>query len=137
MAAPTIRAVLTAIETQLETIPGLRATNYAPGQITPPQAIIMAPPIPSYQQGLGGRRPILEVSVTVLVATGLERISQLQLADYADPDSDTSIAAAIATDPTLGGVVGQCQVRSFEPLGSEDVGLLGYWGGRWTLRITT
>ena len=136
MAAPTIRAVLTAIETQLATIPGLRVADYAPGQITPPQAVILAPPI-NYLVGLGGRRPILDVQVTVLVSAALDRVGQLALADYADPDGPQSIAATIATDPTLGGVVGQAQVTTFEPLGSEDVGLLGYFGGRWVIRITT
>ena len=136
MTAPTIRAVLTAIETQLATIPGLKTSDYAPGQITPPQAIILAPPI-NYLVGYGDRRPILEVQVTVLVSAALDRVGQLALADYADPDSATSIPKAIAADPRLGGVVGQCQVTSFEPLGSEDVGLLGYFGGRFTLRITT
>lgn len=137
MAAPTIRAVLTAIETQLATIPGLRTSDYAPGQITPPQALILAPPITSYHVGYGDRRPILEVQVTVLVSAALDRIGQLQLADYADPDSATSIPKAIANNPTLDGVVGQCQVTSFEPLGSEDVGLLGYFGGRFTCRVVT
>jgi hypothetical protein len=136
MAAPTIRAVLGAIETRLATIPGLRTSDYAPGQITPPQAIILAPPI-SYLVGYGTRRPILEVSVTVLVSAALDRVGQLALADYADPDGPLSIPATIAADPTLGGVVGQAQVTSFEPLGSEDVGLLGYFGGRWNVRITT
>ena len=136
MAAPTIRAVLGAIEQRLGTIDGLRTSDYAPGQIQPPQAIVLAPPI-NYLVGLGARRPILEVQVTVLVSAALDRVGQLALADYADPDGPRSIAATIAADPTLGGVVGQAQVTTFEPLGSEDVGLLGYYGGRWTIRITT
>ncbi|HEY5990546.1 MAG TPA: hypothetical protein VIV12_29765 [Streptosporangiaceae bacterium] len=137
MAAPTLRAILAAIETQLLTIPGLRAADYAPGQITPPQAICLCPPVASYQVGLGDRRPILQPQIIVLVSAVLDRVGQLQLADYADPDSPTSIPKAIAANPTLGGVVGQCQVLSYDPLTSEDVGLLGYWGGRFTLRCTT
>jgi hypothetical protein len=137
MAAPTLRQILTAIETQLGTIDGLHTADYAPGQIQPPQAIVMCPPIPKYIEGYGGRRPFLDVPVTVLVSAALDRVGQLALADYADPDSPTSIPAAIAADERLGGVVGQAQVTSFEPLGAEDVGLLGYYGGRFTLRITT
>lgn len=137
MAAPTIRAVLTAIEGQLATIDGLHTSDYAPGQIQPPHALVLAPPISSYFVGYGDRRPILEVSVTVLVSAALDRVGQLALADYADPDSATSIPKAIAANPTLGGVVNQCQVTSFEPLGSEDVGLLGYYGGRFVLRTVT
>jgi hypothetical protein len=137
MAAPTIRQILTAIETRLQTIEGLRVANYAPGQINPPQALVLAPPIPAYLLGLGDRRPVLEPTITVLVSAAVDRVGQLALADYADPDSTTSIPAAIAADPSLGKVVGQCQVVSFEPLGAEDVGLLGYWGGRFTCRVTT
>jgi hypothetical protein len=135
MAAPTIQAILTAIATRLT--PVIRATDYAPGQINPPQAIIRCPPIPSYYTGMGDRRPILEVSVTVLVSPALDWASQLALAGYADPDSPTSIPKAIATDQTLGGVVGQCMVTSFEPVDNEDVGSLGYFGGRFVLRVTT
>src|SRR6266508_3330148 len=137
MAAPTIRAILQAIETQLRTIPGLRVADYAPGQIQPPQALVLTPPIPQYLVGYGARRPILEVTVTVLVSDALDRVGQLALADYADPDSPTSIPKTIAANPTLGGVVGQCQVTSFEPLGYEEVGTLGYYGGKFTLRTTT
>ncbi len=137
MAAPTIRQILTAIETQLRTIPGLRVADYAPGQIQPPPALVLTPPIPQYLVGYGDRRPILEVPVTVLVSDALDRVGQLALADYADPDSPTSIPKTIAANPTLAGVVGQCQVTSFEPLGAEDVGALGYFGGRFTLRTTT
>jgi len=136
MAAPTIRQILTAIEAQLATIPRLRTSDYAPGQIQPPHALVLCPPIPNYYTGLD-RRPILEVSVTVLVSDALDRVKQLELADYADPDSPTSIPKAIAANERLGGVVGQCQVTSFEPLGSEDVGLLGYYGGRFVLKVTT
>src|SRR6266545_3371012 len=110
MAAPTIRAILQAIETQLRTIPGLRVADYAPGQIQPPQALVLTPPIPQYLVGYGDRRPILEVPVTVLVSDALDRVGQLSLADYADPDSPTSIPKAIAANPTLSGVVGQAQV---------------------------
>ena len=136
MAAPTVREIVAAIKTQLVTIQGLNVTDYAPGQITPPAAVVMVPPI-TYLIGLGARRPILDVPVVVLVSATLDRVGQLALADYADPDGDKSIAATIATDPTLGGVVGQAQVTTFEPLGSEDVGLLGYFGGRFSLRVTT
>lgn len=135
MTAPSIQAILTAIATQLK--PVIRATDYAAGQINPPQALVMAPPVASYQVGYGDRRPILEVPVTVLVSSALDWAGQLALAGYADPDSPTSIPKAIATDPTLGGVVNQCMVTSFDPLGAEDVGFLGYFGGRFTLRITT
>jgi hypothetical protein len=138
MAAPTIRAILVAIQQRLLTIPNLRATEYIPGQVNPPQAIVMAPPISSYQVGYGDRRPILQwPAITILVSATVDWAGQLALADYADPDSPTSIPKAIAGDPTLGGVVNQCQVISFDPLTYEEVGVLEYFGGKFTCRITT
>jgi hypothetical protein len=136
MATPTIRAVVEAIAAQL-VAGGLHATPYAPDQVVPPQAIVMVPPI-TYQAGYSARRPILEVPVVVLVSQQLTRIGQLQLADLADPNptSTATVAGMVAADPTLGGVVGQCQVIRYEPLSQEDVGALGYLGGRFTFRIT-
>lgn len=136
MPAPTIRQVLLGIQTRLATIPGLTVTDYSPGQITPPHAIINVPPIGNYLTSLGGRRPLLEPTVLVLVSAVIDQIGQLQLADYADPDGAQSIPAAVAADPTLGGLVGTCQVISFAPLGLQDVGLIGYFGGTFTLRVT-
>jgi hypothetical protein len=138
MAAPTIRQILTAIETRLLTIQGLRVLGYQADQINPPIAIILCPPVSSYQVGYGDRRPILQPVVHVLVSSAVDRVGQLQLADYADPDSATSIPKAVAGDLIIGGTtVGQIQVLSFDPLTAEEVGALGYYGGKFTLRITT
>jgi hypothetical protein len=138
MAAPTIRQVITAIETRLLTIPGLRVLGYQADQINPPIAIVMCPPVASYQVGYGDRRPILRPVVQVLVSATVDRVGQLALADYANPDGPGSVPAAATGDLVINGVtVGQCQVLSFDPLNAEEVGAIGYWGGKFTLQITT
>ncbi len=137
MAVPTLEQIMGAIETRLETIPGLHVSDVSPGHILPPQAIVGVPPIPEYHTSLVGRRPTLQPTVTVYVGAMIDRFGQLQLAAYADPYGDTSIPAAIAEDKTLGGVVGDCMVLRFDPLGLEEIGLVGYFGGRFTLRVMT
>lgn len=133
--APPIREILIAIEARLQTIPGLRTSEYVPGQVNPPQAIVGVPPINNYHTAMRGRQLDFEPTVTVLVSSTVDRIGQLKLADYANPDGPESIPAAIEADRTLSGLVGDCRVVSFAPLGSEDVGAIGYFGGVFTLRV--
>ena len=128
------------VEVRLLTIPGLRVTDTVPGQITPPQAIVGVPPVDNYVTGLGGgQRPTLAPTITILVSSVVDRVGQLALAAYADPTGTRSIPAAIAADASLGGLLGPgaCQVTRFDPLGLAEVGLIGYYGGRFTLRVVT
>lgn len=134
MAAPTIEQIMLGIETRLKTISGLRVTEYVPDQITPPAAIVGVPEIPEYRTTMGRGRFTLEPTVTVLVSAAYDRAGQLKLASYANVTGASSIPAAIEGDRTLGGVVEECWVLSFAPLGMEDVGLIGYYGGVFQLR---
>jgi hypothetical protein len=131
----TIVDILLGIETRLKTVPGLRVTEYAPGQINPPHAIVGVPPIDNYHQAMKGRDIDFAPTVTVLVSATLDRPGQLKLAGYASPTGDQSIPAAIEADRKLGGTVGDCRVVSYEPLGLEEVGAIGYYGGVFTLRV--
>lgn len=132
--APTIVQVMQGIEARLETISGLRVSHVVPDQVNPPQAIVGVPPIPRYHQSMQRGKFDLEPTVTVLVSAGLDRAGQQNLAAYADPTGDKSIIVAIEGDRTLGSVVDDCIVISFEPLGLQEVGLIGYYGGRFALR---
>ena len=130
-----LQDIMQGVEVRLATIPGLRVSDTVPGQVNPPQAFVGVPPVDSYVTSLGGPRPTLAPTVTVLVSAAVDRTGQLALAAYADPSGPSSIPAAIAADSTLGGVVGGCQVRSFRPLNLEEVGVIGYFGGEFTLRV--
>ena len=78
----------------------------------------------------------LAPTVVILVSAALSRTGQMALAEYANPTGPQSVRNAIETDKTLGGVVDQCVVRSFRPLGLEEVGELPYFGGLFTLTVT-
>lgn len=133
--APTIEAVMAGIEDRLDTIDGLRVSDISADQINPPQAIVGVPPIPQYHASMSRGIFRLEPTVTVFTSAALDRTGQRALAGYANPTGATSVIAAIEGDKTLGGVVDDCIVVSFEPLGLQEVGLIGYYGGRFQLRV--
>ena len=133
MTATTIVGLMTGIEDALRTISGLRVAAYVADQINPPQAIVGVPPIPDYRTTFGRGIWRMEPTVTVLVSATLDRPGQLALASYADVTGDNSIPAALEADTTLNTAVCSCTVKSFRPLGLEQVGLLKYYGGVFTL----
>lgn len=135
MTAPTLRQVMAALETRLDTIAGLRVSDTGPGQIVPPAAIVGVPEVPEYRLTMGRGSWRLTFAVTVLVGAQLDRVGQLALADFADVSGSKSIAATIEADKTLGGVVSQCWVEAFRPLGIEEVGAIGYFGGVWAVNV--
>lgn len=129
-----IRAVMEGIEVRLQTIQGLRTSPTATGQINPPQAIVGVPPVADYQQAYARGKFALEPTITVLTSAAWDRTGQFALADYLDYDGPKSIERAIAADPTLGGAAESCQVLNSTPLGIEEVGVIGYFGGLISLR---
>lgn len=133
--APTILQVVQGIETQLATIDGLRVTEYVPDQINPPQASVGPPAIPEYRSSF--RRGIFAITptVTIFTSAATDRAGQWALMDYMNPTGSKSIPAAIEADKTLGGLVDDCIVDNFTPLGLEQVGALGYYGGVFSLRV--
>jgi hypothetical protein len=135
MSATTIGGMMTAIEDALKTIGGLRVAAYVADQINPPQAIVGVPPIPDYRMTFGRGVWRMEPTVTVLVSAALDRPGQMTLASYADVTGDHSIPAAIEADTTLNSEVCSCIVTSFRPLGLEQVGLLKYYGGVFSLLV--
>lgn len=134
MAAPTIAEIMLGIEARLATIAGLRVSEIVPDAIHPPCAVVGVPPIPSYRIAMARGAYEVAPTVTVLVSAALDRVGQLALAAYANPTGAGSIPAAVEGDRTLGGVVADCVVESFRPMGLEEVGLIGYYGGVFTLK---
>lgn len=133
--APTIEQIMDGLEARLATISGLRVSDVSPGQISPPCAIVGVPAITSYHATFGsGRMTLDDLTVTVLVSAAIDRVGQKKLAGYANPTGSTSIKAAVEGDKTLGGVVDDCIVVSFRPLGLDEVGVIGYFGGIFQLR---
>lgn len=133
--APTILDVMTGIEARLDTISGLRVSDFTPDQINPPQALVGVPPISQYHAAMSHGIFRLQPTVTLFTSAAYDRTGQRALAAYADPTGAQSIHAAIEGDKTLGGIVDYCIVVSFEVLGLQEVGLVGYYGGRFQLQV--
>lgn len=131
----TIHDIILGIETRLDTISGLRVSEFIPDQINPPQAFPGPPNISEYyttfRRGLFTINPI----VTLLVSAAYDRTGQVNLTKYMDVSGAMSIPAAIEGDRTLGGTVDECYVASFERLGMEEVNRIGYYGGTFTLFV--
>jgi len=123
------------MESRLQTIDGLRTSAYVADQINPPHAVVGVPEVENYHATFNRGRMALELQVWILVSATLDRTGQMLLADYANPNGPTSIARAIEGDKTLGGVANDTLVLSFRPLGTEEVGQLGYYGGVFDVRI--
>lgn len=134
--APTIADIMRGLEVRLATIDGLRvASDGQPDQINPPAAIVQVPPIDNYHATFQRGRLVLSPTVLVLVSAAVSRVGQMALAEYADPTGPRSVVTALEGDKTLGGVAEDLVVRSFRPLGLEDVGEIGYFGGLFTLMV--
>jgi hypothetical protein len=130
----TIAEIMAGIETRLATIPDLRVSSYVADQINPPQAIVGVPPVPDYRLAFGPSGELrIEPTITILVSAALDRVGQAKLATYVDKTGDQSVFAAIEADKTLGLTDVDCTVKSFQPLGLQDVGVIGYYGGVFTL----
>lgn len=136
MAAPSILQIMEGIEARLATISGLRVVEYVADQITPPQAVVGVPPISSYHTTMQRGRFTIDPTITVFTSASLDRVGQRALAEYANPTGEKSVIAAVEADQTLGGAAENVVVLSFEPLGLETVGVIGYYGGVFTLRVT-
>lgn len=133
--APTILDVMTGIETRLDTINELQVSDFTPDQINPPQAMVGVPPISQYHASMSRGIFRLQPTVTVFTSAAYDRTGQRALAAYADPTGAQSIITAVEGDRSLGGVVDDCWVVSFEVLGLQEVGLIGYYGGRFQLQV--
>jgi hypothetical protein len=132
--AATIAQVMQGIEARLATIEGLRTKDVTPDQISPPCAFVGVPPM-DYRLTMGRASYLIKPTITVLVSAAWDRVGQLKLAGYANPTGSTSVIAAIEGDRTLGGIADDCVVDDFEPLGMEEVGAIGYYGGRFSMRV--
>lgn len=135
MAAPTVEQIMVGIQTRLQTISGLRTDTGSTAQVNPPMAIVALPAIENYHAAFAHGKVSLRPEVTILVSDAYSRTADLLLAAYVDPVGAKSIHAAIEGDKTLGGVVDDCIVVSFRPVSREEFGLIGYYGGIFTLQL--
>src|SRR5690606_21776924 len=124
----TIAEVMAGIETRLQTIAGLRTRDVSPDQIVPPCAFVGVPPI-DYLEVMGQSTYTIRPTITVFTSAAHNRAGQRLLAGYADFSGSGSVLAAIHVDQTLGGKTNYCFALSYRPLGREEDGIVGYFGG--------
>ncbi|MGW3808853.1 hypothetical protein [Micromonospora sp. NPDC005113] len=130
-----IDQVMAALGTRLNTISGLRGLPIAPDNPSPPCAFPLVPDIPSYREAM--QRGTYVVTYQVALLTGAQLDSgQKALARYASPTGSTSIRAVLEDgDKTLGGLIDDLVVDGFTSRGLEEVGLVGYYGGLFQVRV--
>jgi hypothetical protein len=132
--------IMAGIQARLDTIAGLRTDAITPESTNTPFAFVGVPHRIDYHatQGVPRGKVALFFTVTVGVSSVVDRVGQSQLAGYADPTGTPSIKAAIEADRTLGGVVDDCIVVSFER--NDSVGVTGdpeakFYGGEFVLQV--
>jgi len=125
--------VMDAIEARLSTISGLRVSDVSPGQVNPPQAIIGTPNVEYHAVHSGGDEH--DFQLYVLTSAALDRIGQRLLAEFAASSGARSIRATLEADRSLGGVADDVRVTRFRVLGRREVGLIGYFGGVFTVEV--
>lgn len=130
-----MQVVMEALKASLSEVEGLSVSLAPTGTIKPPHAIVGVPSILDYRKAVAGARLDLEVSILLLTSSAFEETGALRLAEYSTPNGPKSIFRRIDNDRTLGGVVEQAQIRDFRPLGADEYGQIGYFGGEFTCAI--
>lgn len=128
-------AVMEALKSTLRRVDGLSVSLSPTGTIKPPHAIVGVPTILDYRKAVAGARLDVEVSILLLTSSAFDETGALRLAEYATPSGDRSLFRAIQANRTLGGVVEDAHIRDFRPLGGDEYGQIGYYGGEFTCAI--
>jgi hypothetical protein len=128
-----LSSILSALQTQLLTIPDLTVDTFSPQQITPPHAMLGIPDVPTYRSTMGRGYYEPAFTVTLFASTADAQYGQDLLLSFAEVSGTNSIPACIEADRSLGDTVADCIVQSFQSLGLESVGGLDYYAGQFTL----
>jgi hypothetical protein len=131
---PTIKDAVMGVKAALTRVEKL-GVGFDTGQVNPPYALLRAPSVTNYRAALAGQRLELEMEVVLLTSGAIDEIGTLRLLPYSSPSGANSIPLAIQNDRKLGGVVEECRVNDFRPLGMDEAGVIGYQGGVFTLAI--
>lgn len=129
MTVATIRAGIAAA---LDTIAGLRVSAYVVDQVNPPHAMVMRREFTYDTVQQTGTYDGVFV-VRVFASRTAEKAAQVFLDGLVDP---TGVKAAVEADPTLGGAVSDCWVRSVAEIVSVTVGDIDYLAIDFELRVT-
>lgn len=134
MATKTLGELMDAVATRLATLSLTRAYNLSPGSVTLPSGggafVVTVPPVDSYRAAFArGTVAINNWPIYILTGAQMNELGQRQLSEYLSWTGSKSAVLALENEPTLGGVVSDLQVQSSRPLGIEEAGAVGYFGG--------
>jgi hypothetical protein len=139
--AQSLEQILDGIEGLADNLPEVRVKNVVgpdlPVSGNASVALVLVPDIPTYRATMGRGKYELDVDVLMLTSTAVDRVGQRKLAAFASQTGDASFRAAVEADPTLGGTCDTSFVASFRRLGIEEVGVMGYFGGLFTIHLAT
>ncbi len=113
-----------------DAFPGVQALARM-GQVNAPAAVVEPERIDFHDASF--LAPLYRFRVTILVALNDVDGAWRQLDAYADPA--TGVRAALESDHTLGGVVGDCTVMSADLFQPYDVGDSTYLGARFLIDV--
>ena len=134
--AASIDEVMDALGTRLNTITGLRGHGYAPDNPSPPTAFPLVPDIGSYRETMKRGTYVIPFQIALLTGAQLDRTGQRSLARFVSQTGAASVRAALEDgDKTLGGLIHDLVVDSFTSRGLEEIGLVGYYGGLFAVRV--
>ncbi len=134
----TLAQIRAGIQTALRTIatfdPGqVHATRVA--TITPPATIVEPAPGEFYEYDTSSDSHDVHLVILVLVSRADDASAWTELDPYVHPTGAQSISAAIEADPTLGGIVDDCDVRAAMDYGDYDIGGISYFGCQFALDV--
>lgn len=132
----TVKAVRTAIATNLSAISGLRTAYRVPETLTPPIAVVMPPSI-TYDSSFGRSMDTYEFRVMVFVGRMDTRTAEDLLDAYMNSTGATSVKTAIESDSTLGGTIQDLRVTAMREAGPVVVGDTAYLAATWLVTVYT
>lgn len=129
-------AIRNGLAAQLATVTGLRVPSEIPDNPTPPTALLRPETI-AYNNSFSKASGTHTYTWVVLIIVGRasERMAQKSLDEYCDPDSASSIKAAIEADQTLSGAALDCRVTEMRGYQAIPVGENTYLGAEFVVTV--
>lgn len=116
-----INAVRAGIKTRLQTITGLRVSDFIPDSVNPPTAVVMFPDEIEYDHAMQRGLDKIILSVVLIVGRMSDRASEVALGSFSDGSGSSSVKAAIEADKTLGGAAKALRVTEATNFGPIEV----------------
>lgn len=130
-----VEDVMDSIAVALNVIPKLTVRVNETGQIVCPYAWVGIPTIPNYRESFAGARMTLEFPLTILTSAAYDEIGTRDLVKYVAVHGEHSVYEVFEKNPTLSGTVERARVTDFRPVGADEYGAIGYFGGVFNIAV--